>query len=136
MGKKEGIIGKIITIILTNFPIVTLLLTVIFVLINYFKKSNQEKIKDKKSNMENIKSLISKYTFLFMLGLTSLWAGIFHIFFSKDTSKSIGWASNGFQKEIGFVNLGLALLGFMSFRDNASTGFKLATILITNIFLL
>tara|TARA_R110002074_G_scaffold397594_1_gene588187 strand:- start:4110 stop:4475 length:366 start_codon:yes stop_codon:yes gene_type:complete len=71
-----------------------------------------------------------------MLGLTSLWASILHIFLSNIASKSIGWKSNGFETEIGFVNFGLFVLGVMSASNKTSSGFKLATIIITSIFLL
>ena len=42
------------------------------------------------------------------------------------SSKSIGWKPNNFQTEIGFVNLGLAVLGFMSSFNKSSKGFRLA----------
>ena len=99
----------------------------IFILINYIVD-----IYAKKTRLLSI--YFMRYGFLFMLGLTSLWASIAHIFLSKETSKSIGWKTNGFETEIGIV--ALFVLGLISSFNNISSGFKLATIIITSIFLL
>lgn len=37
-----------------------------------------------------------------------------HALVSEKTAKYIGWESNGFQKELGFSELGLAIVAFMS----------------------
>ena len=93
---ETSIIETIIRGVLTNFPLVSLALTIIFVIINYNRNKSL-----------GLKHYIIKYTFMFMLGLTSLWAGISHLFLSKTAAGSIGWESNGFEKEIGFVHMRL-----------------------------
>ena len=52
----------------------------------------------------------------------------------KKVAKSIGWVSNGFQVELGFVSLGIGLCGILSywFRD----GFWLSTLIPITIFLI
>ena len=120
---------SIIQLILENFPVVSLILMFIAVLINFLID------KSLKKNI-SLSIYFMRYGFLFMLGLTSLWASIFHVFLSSLTSKSIGWKPNGFQTEIGFVNFGLFVLGVISSLDKTSSGFKLATIIMTSIFLL
>jgi hypothetical protein len=37
-----------------------------------------------------------------------------HTVFAKSTAKRIGWQTNGFQYEIGFVSLGLGLAGIIA----------------------
>jgi hypothetical protein len=41
-------------------------------------------------------------------------SGVMHTVFAKSTAKSIGWQTNGFQYEIGFVSLGLGLAGIIA----------------------
>ena len=38
-------------------------------------------------------------------------SGFMHTVFAKQTAKNIGWQSNGFQYEIGFVSLGIGIAG-------------------------
>jgi len=48
------------------------------------------------------------------VGFLGITAFIGHALASKRTAKYIGWESNGFQKELGFSELGLAIIAFMS----------------------
>ena len=129
MNNKKSDKVSIIKLILENFPVVSLTLMLVSVLINFLiNKSSNKTV--------SLSIYFMRYGFLFMLGLTSLWASIFHIFLSNITSKSIGWKSNSFETEIGFVNFGLCVLGVISSLNKTSSGFKLATIIITSIFLL
>jgi hypothetical protein len=50
---------------------------------------------------------------IFNGGFQGLWAAIGHLAFTKKTAKQIGWSSNGFQIEIGFVNLALGITGIL-----------------------
>ena len=38
-------------------------------------------------------------------------SGFMHTFLAKQTAKNIGWQSNGFQYELGFVSLGIGIAG-------------------------
>lgn len=48
-------------------------------------------------------------------GLATLLAGLQHLFNSDQIAKSIGWATgSGFQHELGWVEVGLGVAGFLS----------------------
>ncbi len=47
-------------------------------------------------------------------GITFLVSGVMHTVFAKSTAKSIGWQTNGFQYEIGFVSFGLGAAGIIA----------------------
>ena len=46
---------------------------------------------------------------LFFTGIIFLVSSVMHTFLAKKTAASIGWTTNGFQYEIGFVSLGMGL---------------------------
>lgn len=46
-------------------------------------------------------------------GIQGLWAAMGHLFFPKETAKSIGWESCGFQTEIGATNLAIGVAGVL-----------------------
>lgn len=48
------------------------------------------------------------------VGFLGITAFVGHALKSKKIAKYIGWESNGFQKELGFSELGLAIVAFMS----------------------
>lgn len=84
-----------------------------------------------------------KKDFLYVLCLMHLvftvgFFGIFnftgHVIMSEQVAASIGWVSNGFQKELGLVSLGIGICGILCwwFRD----GFWLATTIPFSVFLL
>ncbi len=47
-------------------------------------------------------------------GFMFLASGVMHTVFAKSTARNIGWQTNGFQYEIGFVSLGLGLAGIIA----------------------
>ena len=52
---------------------------------------------------------------LFMpVGCTFVVSSLMHTFLAKSTAKNIGWVTNGFQYEIGFVCLGLGITGLLA----------------------
>jgi hypothetical protein len=48
---------------------------------------------------------------MLFFGLSILGGAITHTVFAKDTAKSIGWETSGFQYEVGFASLGMGLAG-------------------------
>ena len=44
----------------------------------------------------------------------SIFSGFIHTVFSKSTAQSLGWMSNGFQKEIRFVSWGIGAAGLVA----------------------
>ena len=85
-------------------------------------------------DISNIQYYITKYTFG-LIGVIGFWSFIGHIFYSRQTAKLIGWKSNGFQWEVGMTDLAIGILGTLSYFDIYSSGFRLATIILSTIFL-
>lgn len=48
------------------------------------------------------------------VGIMFLVSGTMHTAFAKSTAESIGWKTNGFQYEIGFVSWGLGIAGIVA----------------------
>ena len=71
---------------------------------------------------------------VFSVGFFGLFNFIGHSLFSDKVANRIGWISNGFQKELGYVSLGIGFCGIMCFfyRDK----FWLATIIPFSTFLI
>ncbi|WP_028973916.1 DUF6790 family protein [Spirochaeta cellobiosiphila] len=67
------------------------------------------------------------------IGFFGIFNFVGHAIKSELVAKKIGWISNGFQKELGFVSLGIGINGILCywFRD----GLWIGTIIITTIFL-
>ena len=75
------------------------------------------------------------YTHLVLgVGFFGVFNFIGHSILSERVAKTIGWVSNGFQKELGFVSLGIGICGIVChwFRD----GFWLATAIPFSVFLI
>lgn len=81
---------------------------------------------------------IAETLLLYQLAVTvflSTLLGFFgHVFMSEQIAAQIGWVSNGFQKELGYVSLGIAIASFMCiwYRDK----FWLPVIIIFSAFYL
>lgn len=52
---------------------------------------------------------------LLAVGVDSLWAGIFHVFFPAIASAQIGWQQSPFEFEVGVADISLGLIAVMSF---------------------
>jgi len=58
---------------------------------------------------------IFSYFILFSIALSYLYNFVLHVFFSEMTARFIGWEDSPFQWEVGFANLGFAVVGFLAF---------------------
>lgn len=56
-------------------------------------------------------------------------SGIMHTVFAKNTAKNIGWKTNGFQYEIGFVSLGLGLAGILAAYKGSGSWLELTIVI-------
>lgn len=56
-------------------------------------------------------------------------SGIMHTVFAKSTAKNIGWKTNGFQYEIGFVSLGLGIAGIVAAYKGSGSWLELAIVI-------
>src|SRR5215210_6461656 len=71
---------------------------------------------------------------LLPIGVTGLWAGVFHVFFPAMAATLIGWEVSPFQFEVGMADLAIGVTACISFwRD---LNFKAAAVCAASIFLL
>ena len=63
---------------------------------------------------------------LLSVGVETLWAGIFHVFFPKIAAQSIGWADSPFHFEIGVADIAMGIVAILSFWR--SLDFKAAVV--------
>lgn len=95
---------------------------IIFFIITLYKLYNN-RYKDK-----NI-DIIFNYLFIPLL----IYYSIGHLLLTKSTAKSIGWESNGFQLELGYITLSILLMSlYISYKNKSS----LIKIYIINIWIL
>jgi len=73
-------------------------------------------ITKKRRNTADIAETMLLYQLTVTVSLSSLMGFIGHVFMSEQIAEQIGWVSNGFQKELGFVSLGIAIAGFLCAR--------------------
>jgi hypothetical protein len=71
---------------------------------------------------------------LLPIGVTGLWAGLFHVLFPATAAKLIGWEMSPFQLEVGMADLAVGVTACLAFwRD---LNFKAAAVCAASIFLL
>jgi disulfide bond formation protein DsbB len=71
---------------------------------------------------------------LLPIGITGLWAGLFHVFFPATAAAHIGWQTSPFQFEVGMADLAIGVTACLAFwRD---LPFKAAAVCAAAIFLL
>jgi len=71
---------------------------------------------------------------LLPIGVTGLWAAVFHLFFPEIAAADIGWEPSPFQFEVGMADLAMGVAACLSFWR--SLDFKAAVVMINAIFLL
>jgi hypothetical protein len=68
------------------------------------------------------------------IGVSGIWAAIFHLFFPDVAAADIGWEPSPFQFEVGMADLAMGVAACVSFWR--SLEFKAAVVIINAIFLL
>ena len=71
---------------------------------------------------------------LLPIGVSGLWAAVFHLFFPEIAAADIGWETSPFQFEVGMADLAMGITACLSFWR--SLDFKVAVVIINAIFLL
>jgi hypothetical protein len=71
---------------------------------------------------------------LLPIGVTGLWAGVFHIFLPKTAAALIGWQVSPFQFEVGMADLAIGVTACIAFLRDLS--FKAAAVCAASVFLL
>jgi hypothetical protein len=74
------------------------------------------------------------WVLLLPIGVTGLWAGIFHIFFPAISAAYIGWQVSPFQFEVGMADLAIGATACAAFW--CGLGFQAAAVCAASIFLL
>nr|AIA12821.1 Unknown Function [uncultured bacterium] len=103
--------------LLNNFAATMLVVSIIFMLVHKALVGGQLPEGE----------IVFRWTSLFALGFTSIFAAFFHLFFSQYASANIGWPPSPFEYEVAFADLALGVLGILAFK--ASYGFRLATVI-------
>jgi hypothetical protein len=118
--RMSTIIGTIISLSLSNFPLTFLAIGFVASAIAIARAPSP------RSMAMIVEKLISWHVF-FALGVTYLLNFIFHVFFGKMAAAFIGWADSPFQLEVGMASLGFAAVALVAaFR---SFDLRLAAIL-------
>jgi hypothetical protein len=68
------------------------------------------------------------------IGVTGLWAAVFHLFFPGIAAADIGWETSPFQFEVGMADLAIGATACLSFWRNLV--FKAAAVMASSIFFL
>ena len=71
---------------------------------------------------------------LLPIGVTGLWAGLFHVFLPATAAAHIGWQTSPFQFEVGMADLAIGVTACLAFWR--SLAFKAAAVCAASIFLL
>ena len=71
---------------------------------------------------------------LLPIGVSGIWAAVFHLFFPEIAAADIGWQPSPFQFEVGMADLAMGIAACISFWR--SLDFKAAVVIINAIFLL
>lgn len=71
---------------------------------------------------------------LLPIGVTGLWAGVFHVFLPTTAASLIGWQVSPFQFEVGMADLAIGVTACIAFWRNLS--FKAAAVCAASVFLL
>jgi hypothetical protein len=80
----------------------------------------------------NFSTRLLSWMLLLSVGVEELWAGLFHVFFSRVAAASIGWEVSPFQFEIGVADIAIGVTAIISFWR--SLPFKAATIAYVTLF--
>jgi len=73
-----------------------------------------------------------KWTLLLPVGVSGLWAALFHLFFPDVSAEDIGWQPSPFQFEVGMADLAIGATAVASFW--CSLPFKAAIVWVSSIF--
>lgn len=116
-------VTNLLTLFFTDFNLFMFFLALVFMFIHV-------RLKGRRIAKAEI---VYRWTALFPLGFTALYAGYMHLIYPNFTAATIGWANSPFQFEVAMANFALGFIGILSF--NASYGFRLATVIANTIWL-
>lgn len=112
-----------VSMILSNFAMAMFIVALFFMLIHRLVTGGRV------SGAE----IVYRWTALFAVGVTLIYAFIMHTFFQNIAAPAIGWAPSPFEYEVGIANLAFGVIAILSF--NASYNFRLAVVIAIVIWL-
>jgi hypothetical protein len=67
-------------------------------------------------SLHQVAEIVLTWTFVLLIGAPGLFSGMFHVFNPEAAAAAIGWQVSPFQREVGFGDLGIGLVGVLSAR--------------------
>lgn len=113
-------IADIIAFTLRNLPVFLFVLAVVLALL--------------RQRRTPLSLRLLSWVLLLPIGATSLWAGIYHVFFPDIAAAYIGWQPSPFQFEVGMADLAIGATACAAFW--CGQGFQAAAVCTASIFLL
>ena len=83
---------------------------------------------------ERMADRLLNWILLLPIGVSGIWAAVFHLFFPEIAAADIGWEPSPFQFEVGMADLAMGMAACISF--SRSLDFKAAVVIVNAIFLL
>jgi hypothetical protein len=117
---ESAVIAESIGFVLRNFPAFILLIALLVAALHRGRWSTPERF--------------LSWLLLLPVGVTALWAAVFHLFFPSVAATDIGWQVSPFQFEVGMADLAIGATAVASFW--CSLPFKAAAVWASSIFLL
>ncbi len=112
--------AETIVLVLRNLPVFLFVAALVFAGLSRSSASGPERLLG--------------WILLLPIGVTGLWAAIFHLFFPQIAAADIGWEVSPFQFEVGLADLAIGATACVSFWR--SLDFKAAAVIASSIFLL
>lgn len=82
----------------------------------------------KRPGAHGVWSAFLNWFLLFGIGITYFYNGIMHTVFGDLSARLIGWENNGFQAEVGFASIGIALVALIAFPQRMPYSLKFAAL--------
>jgi hypothetical protein len=67
-------------------------------------------------SLHRFSEVVLVWTFVPLVGVPGLFSGMFHVFDPQLAAAAIGWQVSPFQREVGFADLGVGVLGILAAR--------------------
>ncbi len=125
--KSEHVISvimgtEIVKLILANIPLWMLLIAFLLTLVKWLRFR------------EPVARTLLIYLLIFPIGVSGLWAGVFHALFPEIAAAAIGWQTSPFQFEVAMANLGVGI-GALIAAWYFNFGLALGIIIVETVFM-
>jgi hypothetical protein len=118
--RQESMMAETIAFVLRNLPLFLFVAAVVFA---WLRRSGAP-----------LADRLLNWILLLPIGVSGIWAAVFHLFFPDVAAGNIGWEPSPFQFEVGMADLAMGVTACISFWR--SLDFKAAVVIINAIFLL